>query len=167
MKRLARTALCSMLTAIILACVCAGAVADSISGRATVIDGDSLRIEKIEIRLHGIDAPEFRQTCHIDGTPWACGRSAAKALGEILGTSIVRCDWDERDSYSRVLATCYVDGANVNAKLVAHGLALAYTRYSDRYEREQRMAMDRHAGLWQGEFDPPWKWRRAHGRRSR
>ena len=34
-----------------------------ISGKAFVLDGDSLVIKKIKIRLNGIDAPEFNQEC--------------------------------------------------------------------------------------------------------
>ena len=36
---------------------------DSIIGTARVLDGDSLKISGKEIRLMGIDAPEFDQKC--------------------------------------------------------------------------------------------------------
>jgi len=42
----------------------------TIAGRAIVTDGDTLRINNRRIRIHGIDAPEKRQTCkRPDGTP--------------------------------------------------------------------------------------------------
>src|SRR5438876_2373798 len=47
--------------------------APDIVGPAQVIDGDSIRVAGIEIRLYGIDAPEFRQTCMRAGHPWAWG----------------------------------------------------------------------------------------------
>ena len=42
----------------------APALAD-ITGPATVTDGDSLKIDGQRIRIHGIDAPEARQTWRI------------------------------------------------------------------------------------------------------
>jgi len=42
-----------------------------------VIDGDTLEIHGQRIRLHGIDAPESRQLCRLDGKPWQCGKDAA------------------------------------------------------------------------------------------
>ncbi len=38
-----------------------------LGGGATVVDGDSLEIGAVRIRLRGIDAPELRQTCTRDG----------------------------------------------------------------------------------------------------
>ncbi len=34
-----------------------------VEGRARVIDGDTIKIGKSRIRLHGIDAPESKQRC--------------------------------------------------------------------------------------------------------
>ncbi len=52
------------------------ALADA-AGVASVIDGDTLEIHGQQIRFHGIDAPESRQLCRLDGTPWQCGKDAA------------------------------------------------------------------------------------------
>src|SRR5918992_4757425 len=47
-------------------------------GAVDIIDGDSFRRSKDEIRLNGIDAPEYRQSCHDKaGRDWDCGREAA------------------------------------------------------------------------------------------
>ena len=45
----------------------APAAAQQVSGPAAVIDGDSLRVAGVEVRLHGVDAPEGRQTCERGG----------------------------------------------------------------------------------------------------
>ncbi len=55
-----------------------------VAGVASVIDGDTLEIHGQRIRLHGIDAPESRQLCHLDGKPWQCGKDAANALAAAL-----------------------------------------------------------------------------------
>ncbi len=54
------------------------ALAD-VAGTATVIDGDTLEIQGQRIRLHGIDSPESRQLCRLDGKPWQCGKDAEEA----------------------------------------------------------------------------------------
>lgn len=157
-------ALASRISGLALLFGAASATAGDITGRAHVLDGDSLRIDELEIRLRGIDAPEYRQTCVREGRSHRCGIDAWKGLKQMLGSNPVRCTWSERDNYARALATCYVDGENINARLVAAGLALAYTRYSDRYADEQAYARNQSIGLWSMEFTSPWQWRREHPR---
>ncbi len=67
--------------ALVLALIATPALAD-VAGTASVIDGDTLEIHGQRIRLHGIDAPESRQLCRLDGKPWQCGKDAANALAE-------------------------------------------------------------------------------------
>lgn len=47
--------------------------AEPISGRASVIDGDTIEIHSVRIRLPGIDAPEARPTCRVKGKTWRGG----------------------------------------------------------------------------------------------
>jgi len=51
-----------------------------IVGRGQVIDGDSIVISGLRIRLHGIDAPEIKQVCKRGGSTYLCGEIAARAL---------------------------------------------------------------------------------------
>src|SRR5262245_39747615 len=57
----------------------------SLEGRVTVNDGDSLTLGAERIRLRGIDAPEFEQTCRRDGVDYPCGRQARQALVGLIG----------------------------------------------------------------------------------
>jgi flagellar motor protein MotB len=56
----------------------------TISGRASVIDGDTIDIHGQRIRLWGIDAIESKQTCELDGRPWRCGQDIAFGLSAHL-----------------------------------------------------------------------------------
>lgn len=130
-------------------------------GLALVIDGDTLELNGQPIRLHGIDAPERTQTCLAAGLPWACGRGAAQFLAATVADRLVRCQGTKRDRYGRLLAVCFVDGEDINARMVRHGWAVAYTRYAKDYVAAEGEARDARRGLWQGEFVLPDEWRRG------
>ena len=71
-----------MLHTVTVACliIAGNAVADTITGTASVTDGDTIEIHGQDIRLHGIDAPESGQRCYRpDGSPWRCGQKATPA----------------------------------------------------------------------------------------
>lgn len=135
--------------------------AANITGPVRIIDGDTIDIEGQRIRLHGIDAPETFQTCVAGGETWPCGRDATTALSDFIGASPVRCDGQGTDKYGRTIAACTVRGEDVEAWMVANGWALAYRKYSLDYVAEEAIAQAAHAGLWRGEFVPPWSWRRG------
>lgn len=65
--------------------------AEDIRGRASVIDGATIEIHGIRIRLHGIDAPESSQTCNVSGRIWRCGQEAAFQLARFLANKQVVC----------------------------------------------------------------------------
>ena len=66
---------------IALCLIATPALAD-VAGTASAIDGDTIEAHGQRIRLLGIDAPESRQLCHLDGKPWQCGKDAANALAD-------------------------------------------------------------------------------------
>ncbi len=107
-------------------CLLATPALADVSGPARVIDGDSLEIAGERIRLHGIDAPENRQLCHLDGKPWQCGKDAANALAGKINRRSVACEELDRDRYRRIVAKCTVAGEDIGEWMVANGWAVAY-----------------------------------------
>ncbi len=71
----------------------ATALADT-TGPARVIDGDTIEVEGQRIRLHGIDAPEGRQTCRRAAVTWLCGVEAARALRLFIDGRRAGCTCD-------------------------------------------------------------------------
>ena len=109
-----------LLTFIFLFMLSSVASAD-ISGTALIVDGDTITISGTKIRLSGIDTPERKQTCKKASVTWKCGYEATETLREWTHTKEVRCIGDEKDRYGRLIADCFVDGYNVNARLVYEG----------------------------------------------
>ncbi len=137
------------------------ALAD-ITGTATVINGDTLEIEGQRIRLHGIDAPELRQSCWLGGKVWRCGGDAASALAEKIASRAVACQELDRDRYGRIVAKCAVAGEDLGEWMVANGWAVAYVYFSYDYTRAEQRAKSARRGIWASEFEMPWEWRKAN-----
>ncbi len=134
--------------------------AGGLFGTVSVIDGDTLDLHGQRIRLHGIDAPESRQNCTRQGESWRCGQQAALALADYIDRQMVRCDQRDVDRYKRIVAVCYLGATDINAWLVEQGWAMAYRQFSKDYVAAEQNARQRRVGIWQGEVQAPWDWRR-------
>jgi endonuclease YncB( thermonuclease family) len=135
--------------------------AEDLKGKPRIVDGDTIWIGPTKIRLHGIDAPESKQTCQkADGSEYRCGEMATFALAEIIENHWITCKGETVDRYKRRIAVCYAGPYDINAEMVRRGWALAYRRYSKDYVDEEEEASNRGVGMWQGEFMKPWEWRR-------
>lgn len=153
---------------IIVALLCLAttpAISSDFAGRASVVDGDTIIVEGLEqrVRLFGIDAPEGKQPCFDEqGKRYLCGSKASDALFEIVGRNgQVNCDQMDTDRYGRAVAVCFLNGIDINREMVRQGWAVEYTAYSDgRYTEVEREARSSKRGLWRGEFQMPWDWRR-------
>jgi endonuclease YncB( thermonuclease family) len=142
--------------------------AQSVTGIARNIDGDSLRVGDREVRLFGIDAPEWGQVCNRDGQPWDCGAAAAGQLEKLVTGKPVRCTPVDTDEYGRTVAQCAVGNIDVNRAMVASGYAVAYRRYSTTYVSAEESAKANRRGLWAGTFEMPSLYRHdRHGRPQR
>jgi endonuclease YncB( thermonuclease family) len=146
-----------LLAVVFLAVVAIGAAklsgnqADAGPGAVRVIDGDSLQADGVEVRLWGIDAPEFNQTCVRNGTTHPCGREARARLKALVESAGIQCKGFGSDQYGRLLAVCRTPNGEVNAAMVREGFAFSYGGYASE-EAEAKSAM---RGVWAGEAEQP------------
>lgn len=152
------------------------AVAASLTGQVTqVIDGDSLIFmpagagRALEVRLHGLDAPEACQAGGVAARQFL----AAAVLGEPATLQTLG-----QDVYGRTLGVLTVDRRLINPLLVAEGHAwsarswpppaVAGAQRDDRgagpYAPQERMAKAQRRGVHaKGNAMFPWVFRRQHG----
>lgn len=137
------------------------AAAQAVSGPASVIDGDSLTVSGVEVRLFGIDAPEGKQTCEREGKAWACGEAAAQQLRDLVDGKPVYCRGQGKDTYGRVLAVCSAGYDELNKTMVEQGWATAFRKYSDAYVAPETRARQARIGIWTSTFVSPEDYRAA------
>lgn len=93
-----------------------------IKGHCWVIDGDTIVINKVHIRLAGIDAPELDH-------PY--GQNAKRTLMALCRGQVVTAITDGSFSHDRAVATCRLeDGRDLSAEMVRAGLALDWRKFS-------------------------------------
>ncbi len=126
-----------------------------------VLDGDSLIVRKgnrdYEVRLYGIDAPEYGQKY---------GEEAKRFTKAQTYKKTVTVEPKDVDRYGRIVAVVKSRGTLVNRKLVQDGLAWVYSRYCldktlcSAWGKEQKRAKAGARGLWKDKNPlPPWQWR--------
>lgn len=112
-----------------------------ISGIAKVIDGDTIEIRGVCIRLFGIDALEGAQNCgRPEGTRWDCVQQVTFPLAGYPRNRTVVCVRCVVDRYGPLVCRCTVSDVDVNAWLVTNGWVVAYKglRTFDINPREQQ-----------------------------
>lgn len=142
--------------AVLLAYVFSRAPEEAITGAAHAIDGDSIVVAGEEMRIKGMDAPEFGQMCEIGGQQVACGKQAMAAMKRWLERGPVLCYGAERDRYNRRLVLCRINGVDIGRDMVLRGLAVDYGLYAE----EEREAARMFRGFWAGTFERPEDYRR-------
>lgn len=111
------------------------------SGLVRVIDGDTIDVGDVRVRLHGIDAPENGQTCtNVNGVVWDCGRWVTQEARARWQGAHARCETRDIDRFGRTVALCRIDGVDIAQELVRDGLALAYRHFSMAYDQDERSA---------------------------
>jgi endonuclease YncB( thermonuclease family) len=138
-------------------------VEQGISGIAEVIDADIIKIGNQRVILWGIDAPERRQTCRLNGEIWGCYDVAFRQLQLLAGRGEVNCVfYGDPDPFGRRFGVCESGGQDLNAEMVKAGVALAYAEETDAYLPQMGEAIAASIGLWQigANFEEPWEFRR-------
>lgn len=125
-----------------------------------ILDGDTIHIEKVKYRFHGIDAPEISQICKVNNKNIKCGELSKQKLIEKIGNKKVNCKKVAIDRYKRVVAECYVNDESLSKYLVKNGYAFAYRRYSKKFVEDENFAKKNKLGLWSMDFQYPWDFRR-------
>ena len=129
------------------------------SSQVKVVDGDSLEINSTRIRLTGIDAPEYMQSCKTDkNKKYNCGNKSKEFLKQLIKDKTITCISHSKDQYGRDLCTCYANDIEINKEMVLSGYAIAYLESN--YQKEQEQAKLNKRGIWQGDFIHPRLYRR-------
>ena len=127
-------------------------------GAAIINDGDSITLGTERIRMRGIDAPEYNQTCRRNGADYACGTLARQSLVRLIAGRLVTCRGWQRDRYRRLLGDCKAGETDLNRAQVEAGWAVAYGDF----DSEEATARAAKVGIWAGTFDRPQDWRNSH-----
>lgn len=96
------------------------------SAETRAIDGDSFFLDDREIRLWGVDAPEWDERG---------GRKAKDKLQDLIATGApLSCRELYRDRYDREVSKCtLINGDDLGCKLIQSGVASDFPRYSNGY----------------------------------
>jgi Micrococcal nuclease (thermonuclease) homologs len=98
----------------------------ALAGIARVVDGDTINIRGRAIRLDGIDAPETKQTCELNGQTYSCGVKATEELITLLGGKPVECIETGKDRNSRTVGSVPRRIYRHWNVMVEHGWAVAF-----------------------------------------
>jgi len=124
----------------------------------TVLDSDNVQHK---IRLHGIDAPERKQSF---------GTKAKEALAEKVHEQTVRIVWKEKDRYGRIVGDVHLGDRNINIEMVHDGFAWWYRTYAPKsklLEAAEAEAKTEKRGLWHDKNpEPPWEFRKIERERK-
>jgi endonuclease YncB( thermonuclease family) len=136
-----------------------------ISGKAFVLDGDSLKVAKKDIRLFGIDAPEYSQKCFDKkNKEYACGQASKEFLIQLVGGKKIECFYAIKDKYQRYLSKCFVNNISINEELIKNGMAIIYnfTESDEKMDKLENQAKTNEIGIWQGTFELPKNYRKKN-----
>jgi endonuclease YncB( thermonuclease family) len=93
-------------------------------GPVIIIDGDTIQIDGVRIRILEIDTPEtYRPRCEAELVK---GLEAKARLRQLIDSGQVSYEPTDLDRYHRTLAYVYVNGSSVGQVLLQENYALPY-----------------------------------------
>ncbi|HOQ79112.1 MAG TPA: thermonuclease family protein, partial [Candidatus Absconditabacterales bacterium] len=121
----------------------------------SIIDGDTIKISYLEqefnIRLAGIDAPESSALrC---GKVECFGPEAKEYLNSLLANKTISFQQAEKDDFDRFVGYVFLNGENINEKLIRNGYAREYSykgknyKYQSLFQSAQKYAQQNSLGL--------------------
>ena len=126
-----------------------------------VVDGDTVDIimdKKVtRVRLVGINTPETKDPRK--GVE-CFGPEASEKLKEILLGKVIELkndpSQDTEDKYGRLLRYVFLNGENINQKMISDGYAFEYTykkpyEYQKEFRKSESEAREKNLGLWNKE----------------
>ena len=119
-------------------------------GKARIIDGDTIEINKEKIRFGGINSPERKEIGY---------RLAKDKLIEKIANNIVTCVREKnKDKYGRTVAECFINEKSLSSLMVKNGYACDYIYYSKgKYAKEQKYAKANKLGVWKMKYNTSWE----------
>ena len=123
-----------------------------------ITDGDTFVLltdskEQIKIRLHGIDAPEKKQDY---------GTVSKNYLSNLVFKKDIIIEYKNRDRYGRRIGIAFMEGVNVNEKMLSEGMAWHFKKYdtNSQWSVLESKAKEEKKGPWsQPNPVAPWEWR--------
>jgi endonuclease YncB( thermonuclease family) len=138
---------------------------ETISGRASAVAADTLRVGDRKVRLKDIEAPDANQRCPRGSgrgshRTWACGQEARETLQRLVQGKTVTCQVHASGGTNVVLGRCDAKGQDVGEALVRAGFVFAERGLMPAYGTAEAAAKGAKAGLW-GASEPerPAQWR--------
>jgi len=119
-------------------------------GKARIIDGDTIEINKEKIRFGGINSPERNEVGY---------RLAKYELKEKIKNNTLVCMREkDKDKYRRTVAECFINGESLSSFMVKKGYACDYIYYSKgKYAKEQKYAKVNKLGVWKMKYNTSWE----------
>ncbi|MCD5383129.1 thermonuclease family protein [Candidatus Gracilibacteria bacterium] len=140
-------------------------ISDKISYKVyKVLDGDTIKVfnengEKKSVRMIGLDTPESYKIRF--GYKECFGDEASNYLKKLVGNSeFVQIELDKTqgnngiDRYGRILGYVFLNGENLNGKMIKDGFGWEYTykknfyKYQKEFRQNEDFARENNLGLW-------------------